>query len=127
MLNNQGQAATQVKLLAAVSAADTAAATSAWVDVTKAEGDLVFNVNTGIVTGQVVWTIEHATDDQGAGGAGITPNEGAFTTVTTSNDPLSQKRTVSASAVAGFVRVVGTVTTGPVLCAVDLFYHPKNV
>lgn len=126
MLDNQGQAATQTQLLAAVSAANTAAATSGWIDVRAYEGDLVFNVNTGIVTaGDIVWTIEDATNGSGAGAAGVTPNEGAFTTVTTANDPMSQKRTINAGAVRGWVRVVGTITTGPVLVAADLLAHPK--
>lgn len=128
MLGNEGQAATAAQLLASADAANTAGATSSWTDIRPAEGDLVFVVNTGTVTaGQVVWTIEHATDGSGTGGAAITPNEGAFTTVTTSNDPLTQKRTVSANACGGWVRVVGTVTTGPVQCSADVLYRPKSV
>jgi hypothetical protein len=128
MLHNEGQAATQTQLLAAVSAANTAAATSGWIDVRQYEGDLVFNVNTGIVSaGNIVWTIEDATDGSGTGAAAVTPNEGAFTTVTTANDPLSQKRTVGAGAVRGWVRVVGTITTGPAVVAADLLARPKNL
>jgi len=126
MLDNEGQASEAVALLDPASAANTAAATSAWVDARKYEGDLVFNVQTGAVTaGQIVWTIEHASDGSGTGAAAIVPNEGAFTTVTTSNDPLTQKRTVSANAIAGWVRVVGTITTGPALVAATLLSRPK--
>ena len=128
MLDNEGQAAEAVELLAPASAANTAAATSAWVDARKYEGDLVFAVQTGTVTaGQIVWTIEHASDGAGTGAAAITPNEGAFTTVTTANDPLTQKRTVSANAIAGWVRVVGTITTGPSLVGATLLSRPKYV
>lgn len=127
MLGNEAQAATQTQLLAAVSAANTAAATSAWIDARAYEGDLLFNVNTGIVTaGSITWTIEDATDGTGTGAAGVTPNEGAFTVVTTSNDPLSQKRTVNASAVRGWVRLVGTIVTGPAVVAADLLGRLKN-
>lgn len=128
MLGNEGQAAETTSLLAPVSAAATANATSSWIDVREYEGDLVFVVQTGVVTaGQIVWTIEHASDGSGTGGAGITPNEGAFTTVTTSNDPLTEKRTVPANAVAGWVRVVGTITTGPALVSASLSARPKYI
>jgi hypothetical protein len=126
MLANQGQAATHVTLLNAVSAANTAAATSAWIDARAYEGDLVFVLDTGVVTaGNIVWTVEDATDGAGAGAATIAFNEGAATTVTTGNDPLGQKRTISASAVRGWVRCVGTITTGPALVAVHMLAHPK--
>ena len=118
MLNNQAQAALIVSLLSSADAADTAAATSAWIDARPYEGDLMFVVDTGVVTaGQVVWTVEHADDDSGTNAESITPNEGTFDTVTTANDPLVQKRTVSANAVRGYVRIVGTITTGPVQCS----------
>lgn len=128
MLANQGQAAETTELLAPLSAAATANATSSWVDARKYEGDLVFVVQTGVVTaGQIVWTIEHASDGSGTGAAGITPTEGAFTTVTTANDPLTQKRTVPATSIAGWVRVVGTITTGPALVSASLSATPKYV
>lgn len=124
MLGNEAQAATAAVLLNPVSAANTAAATSAWTDVRDREGDLMFTVQTGALTGSLVWTIEHASDGSGTGGAGITPNEGAFAAVTASQ---VQKRTVPASSVAGWVRVVGTIVTGPVLVAASVAARPKNV
>lgn len=123
MLCNQGQAATAVKLLDPVSAANTAAATSAWVDVRAAEGDLVFTTQLGAVTGSITWTIEDATDGSGTGSAGVTPNEGAFAAGAANQ---IQKRTVNAGAVRGWVRVVGTIVTGPALVAANVKYHPKG-
>lgn len=122
MLHNQGQAAAITKLLDPVSAAATANATSAWVDVRAAEGDLVFTVQTGALTGSITWTIEHASDSGGTGGTGITPQEGAFAAGAANQ---VQKRCVSASAVQGFVRVVGTIVTGPVLVAANVKFHAK--
>lgn len=122
MLANQGQAVEAVKLLDPVSAAATANATSAWVDVRKYEGDLVFTVQTGALTGSITWTIEDATDGAGTGGAGVTPNEGAFAAGAANQ---IQKRTVNAGAVRGWVRVVGTIVTGPALVAANLKSHPK--
>jgi len=128
MLANQGQAAAIVELVAPVSAANTAAATSAWIAASKYEGDLVFLCHAGLLTaGTLDWTIEDATDGSGTGAAGVTPNEGAFTQVTTSNDPLTQKRTVNSNTIRGFVRVVGTIVTGPALVSADLLSHPKYV
>ena len=122
MLGNQGQAAEAVILLSPVSAANTAAATSAWVDARKYEGDLVFTVQTGALTGSLAWTTEDATDGSGTGAAGITPNEGAFAAGAANQ---IQKRTIIASAVRGWVRVIGTIVTGPVLVGANLKSHPK--
>lgn len=124
MMGNQGQAASAVKLLDPVSAANTAAATSAWTDVRAAEGDIVFTVQTGAVTGSITWTLEDATDGSGTGGAGITPNEGAFSAGAANQ---IQKRTLNGSAVRGWVRCVGTIVTGPSLVAANIKYHPKYV
>lgn len=124
MLGNEGQAATSTKLLDPVSAANTAAATSGWIDVRDAEGDLVFINQVGALTGSITWTIEHASDGSGTGAAGITPNEGAYAAGAANQ---IQKRTVSASAVAGWVRCVGTIVTGPALVSASVSYRKKTV
>jgi len=124
VLNNEGQAATTSLLLSPVSAANTAAATSAWVNVNDSQGDLMFVVQNGALTGTCVWTIEHASDGSGTGAANIVPNEGAFATVTANS---VQKRTVSANAVLGFVRVVGTIVTGPTLVSASVSRRPNIV
>lgn len=122
MLGNEGQASSAVKLLDPASAANTAAATSGWIDVRAYEGDLEFTMQVGALTGSITWTIEHASDGSGTGAAGITPNEGAFSAGAANQ---IQKRTVNASAVAGWVRCVGTIVTGPALVAVSLRSRPK--
>jgi hypothetical protein len=122
MLGNQGQAAEAVQMLAPLSAAATANATSAWIDVRKYEGDLVIVSNIGIITGTITPTIEDATDGSGTGAAGITPNEGAYAAGAANQ---IQKRTLNASAVRGWVRCVGTIVTGPALVAVNIKYHRK--
>ena len=122
MMGNQGQAAKVVKTLDPVSAANTAAATSGWIDVREAEGDIALTQQVGALTGTITWTIEDATDGAGTGAAGITPNEGAFAAGAANQ---TQKRTVNASAVRGFVRCIGTIVTGPALVAAALQYHPK--
>ena len=101
MMANQGQAADRVTMVAAISAAASVNATSAWIDVRKYEGDLVIVSSVGILTGSLTPTIEDATDGSGTGAAGVTPAEGAFTAVTTSNDPLAEKRTIPAGSRGG--------------------------
>ena len=123
MLGNEGQAATTKKLLDPVSAANTAAATSGWIDARDAEGDVMFVNQVGALTGSITWTIEHASDNGGTGAAAITPNEGAYLAGAANQ---IQKRTVPASAIQGFVRCVGTIVTGPAFVAASISYRPKN-
>lgn len=126
MLSKQGMAASIVALLAPVDAANTAAATGSWVDVSAYEGEITVTIHVGVVTaGSVALVIQGATDDQGTGAGTLTPNEGAWTTVTTSNDPLIQKRTFDAKGTGGFIRILGTVTTGPVQISASFLAHPK--
>lgn len=113
------QSLTSATLLNPVSAANTAAATSSWTDVRQAEGDIVITVQSGSVTGSITWTVEHASDGSGTGGAAITPNEGAFAAGATNQ---VQQRTLNGSAVNGWIRVVGTIVTGPVLVAANVKY-----
>jgi hypothetical protein len=128
MLHNQGQAAEIVKLLDPAAAGTTAAATSAWIDARKYEGDLVFTAQTGAFTGaptSFTWTIEDATDGAGTGAAGVTPNEGAFAAGAANQ---IQTRTVNASAIRGWIRIVGTIvggTTPTVESSANVMAHPK--
>lgn len=95
-------------------AANTAAATSDWIDVRSVIGDIRVISDVGVVTGgSITPGIEDADDDQGANGAAVTPRDGAFTAVTGANDPLREVRHVSSNAVRGFIRYVGTIVTGP--------------
>lgn len=122
MLGNEGQAADIVQLLAPGSKANTAAATSAWIDVRKYEGDLVLVLGIGAVTGSITATVEDATDGAGAGAASVTLNEGAFAGSATT----TQKRTLSANKVRGWIRLVGTIVTGPVDVGAALLARPKQ-
>ena len=124
MLNNEAQAATGRLLLSPVSAANTAAATSSWIDVRDSQGDIMFVNQVGALTGSITWTIEHATDNSGTGGAAITPNEGAYAAGAATQ---IQKRTISANACKGFVRCVGTIVTGPALVSASVFTRPHIV
>jgi hypothetical protein len=123
MLFNQGQSATPTILLNPASAANTAAATSAWVDVRGFVGDLVITHQVGAITGTLTATIEDATDGAGSGGAAIALNEGAFAVVSVANK--IERRTLNADATRGFIRYVGTIATGPALVAVGILSRPS--
>lgn len=124
MFNNEGQAGELVQLVNSQSAANTAAATSGWIDVRKYEGDLVFLINPGAITGSITPSIEDATDGSGTGAAAVTANEGAYTALVANN---ARKYTINASAVRGWVRFVGTIVTGPAVVGVQLISRPKYV
>lgn len=124
MLNNEAQNASITLLLSPVSAANTAAATSGWVDVRDAQGDILFINQVGALTGSITWTIEHATDGSGTGSAAITPNEGAYAAGAAAQ---VQKRTISAAACKGYVRCVGTIVTGPALVSASVLRRPHIV
>lgn len=103
------RALTSVSLLAAVDAANTAAATSAYVDVRGFEGQLAVILDTGILDdGTVTYTFNTATDSGGTGTAAVTPVSGTPTVVSTSNDPLSQIAVFDCTQLKGFLQVVGT-------------------
>jgi hypothetical protein len=120
MLNNEAQAAVTTLLLSPVSAANTAAATSAWVDARGAEGDIMFINQVGALTGSITWTIEHASDGSGTGAAAIVPVDGAYAAGAANQ---TQKRVVSGSAIQGWVRCVGTIVTGPALVSASISFR----
>jgi hypothetical protein len=115
------------RLGALAPASQAATVSSGWFDVRAQEGDVVFNSEVGAVTaGTCTPSVEHASDGSGTGAAAITPTEGAFTAVTTANDPLGEKRTVPAKATAGFVRLTWTIVTGPAVLGGVISALPKN-
>lgn len=124
MFPAEASAATLKVLLDPASAANTAAATSSWIACTPSTGSIMFIVQTGAITGGIVYTVETASDNSGTGGAAVTPIEGAFSAVTANT---IQKRTIDCKSSKGFVRIVGTITTGPVLVAASIAYRPKYV
>ncbi len=97
----------------AVDPADTAAATSAYIDVRGYEGQVFVSIHNGIIGagGSVAYTFLTATNSQAANEAAVTPLNGAMTTATESNEPLAQFAVFDASQLKGFLKVVGTVTT----------------
>lgn len=114
MLNSQASAATCTSLLAPVSAANTAAATSGagkWLDVRPYDGEILVSAIVGAVTGTIACKLQSATDANGTGAADIA---GAVFAATVANATvklaIDPKRVVG-----GFLGFVGTIVTGPSL------------
>lgn len=124
MLGTISQSMQPVAGLAPATALNSAGATTGWIDVRGAEGEVIVTAMIGLLTaGSLTWTIEHAINGSGAGAATITPIEGAFAAGATNQ---IQKRSVLAKSTAGFIRLVGTLVTGPALVASCIHYRPKN-
>lgn len=117
MLLNQASAATSTSLLDAVSAANTAAATSGsgkWLDVRIYDGEILVTQNLGAVTGTIAGKLQSATDANGTGAADITGYTfGTNTANSTSSQAVDPKKVVG-----GFLGYVGTIATGPSLVSV---------
>ncbi|HMU54849.1 MAG TPA: hypothetical protein PKA61_07575 [Nitrospira sp.] len=117
MLNSQASAATMTSLIDAVSAANTAAATSGsgkWLDVRPYDGEIMVVLQLGAVTGTIAGKLQSATDANGTGAADIS---GATFGTTGANS--TTKIVVDPKAVVGgFLGFVGTIVTGPSLVSV---------
>jgi hypothetical protein len=117
MLNSQASAATSTALLRAVSAANTAAATSGsglWLDVRVYDGEIMVTLDLGAVTGTIAGKLQSATDANGTGAADI-----AGATFGTTLQNTTTKIVVDPKKVAGgFLGFVGTIGTGPSLVSV---------
>lgn len=126
MLLGQASAATSTSLLDAVSAANTAAATSGsakWLDVRPYEGEIMVVLQLGAVTGTIAGKLQSATDANGTGAADIT---GATFGTTAANS--TTKIVVDPKAVTGgFLGFVGTIVTGPSLVSVTAHGKKKIV
>lgn len=118
-------ALTRLKLLAPVSAANTAAATSAWTAVPGYEGEVAVEIAVGIITGtlDLTFSTNDAASDSGA--TAIVPIDGALAQVTTSNDDAIYTAVFPAKALRGYLKVIGTVGTGPALIAYTLIGRKK--
>lgn len=127
-LASQASAITALKVLNSVSAANTAAATSAWTQVSGYEGVIGVLINIGIITGTIDFTFATATDGSGTGSASITPLGGALTQITTSNDDGTPYLALFDSrALKGYIQVVGTIVTGPALISYTIIGRKKTV
>lgn len=118
---------TVTSLIDAVSAGNTAAATSGngkWLDVRAYEGDIIVVQQIGAVTGSITGKLQSATDANGTGAADITG--ATYTAVSSANN--TQSIVVDLKKVAGgFIGYVGTIVTGPALTSITVVGQKKYV
>lgn len=114
--------ATTVSLLAAVSAANTAAATGTGVDLLDYEGPVVITQNHGVSTGTLAGKIQDSADNSAF--ADIVPAVN-FTGETTTVGV--QQVVIQSKQVRRYIRYLGTVGTGPQVVAVTMTGVKKSV
>jgi hypothetical protein len=77
----------------------------------------------GAVTGSVLGTFETASAANGAGNVALVPAGGALVAANASN--ATQKTWIDSSQCLGWIKYIGTVTTGPILISVTAHFHNK--
>ena len=108
---------TAVSMIDPASCANTAAATSGWIDVRAAKGPILIIQQSGAITGTLDGKLQHATSSGGAGAADITG--AVFTQV----DAANKVETLNFVATTGpYIKYIGTVGTGPVVLGVTCIY-----
>jgi hypothetical protein len=121
-LFNFAGGATAVHLLASASAANTAAATGAAVDLNEYDAPVVIvqshGTGTGTLDGKIQDSADGSTDWQDVSGA-------AFTQSTTAADV--KKLVINPKSVRRYIRYLGTIVTGPQNVAVVLAGVKKSV
>jgi hypothetical protein len=122
MLHNTASAATNQASLNPASYA-AGANNGSWVDITKVKGEAMVPYTIGALTGSVIIKVQDATDIAGTGSADLTGVVTAALSVANSAGSLR----VPANNHRGFVRVVATVTTGPIFIGASVAGHPGNV
>lgn len=123
---NNAKGLTTSQLIAAVSAANTAAATSLGVDISEYEGVITVTQNVGVVTAGSI-TGKLVTSDASDLSGSVDVTGGGFTAVTTANDPAAQSVTVSCSALKTYIGYVGTIATGPAVVGVTMVGQKATV
>jgi hypothetical protein len=118
-------ALTRTKILACVSAANTAAATSGWIDARGYEGAVAVEISVGIITGTLDLTFNTNTASSDTGATAVVPVGGALAQVTTSNDDAIYTAVFEATQLRGYIKVIGTVGTGPSLISYTLIGRKK--
>lgn len=124
-LANQMGALTRTMITASVSAANTAAATSGWIDARGYDGDIAVEISVGVITGtlDITFNTNDAASDTNA--TAVVPVDGALAQITTSNDVAVYTAIFPAKQLRGYLKVIGTVGTGPALISYTLIGRKK--
>lgn len=100
------------------------ATNGAWVDARNVKGELCVPITVGAVTGSVIVKLQDATDGSGTGAADLSP---AVATASINTQNSTAKLVVPANTIRSHVRVVATVTTGPVFLAAPVLAIPERI
>lgn len=119
MMHSQASAAASAVGLAPASYA-AGANNGGWIDARTYEGEILVACSNGSTTGSVIFKVQDATDSGGTGAADIA---GAATASISSANQVT-KLVLDAKNLRGWIRVVATVTTGPVLAGASVHAHP---
>lgn len=121
MLGNEAQACS---VASAINSASLSAGANNgnWIDTRNLQGDLLFLINLGAVTGSCVVKVQDATDGSGTGSGDVT----GYTTAALSTANTATKLIMPATKSRGWVRLVSTVTTGPILTSAALLARPNT-
>lgn len=122
MLPSEAYAATPTEALRATSFS-AGAQNGPWLPVSALEGMLVFNYNVGAVTGSVIFKLQDATDGSGTGAADLDP---AVASASINTAGTTGALRVEKKKIRSHVRLVATVTTGPILISAILTTRNKT-
>jgi hypothetical protein len=109
------EAVTVTAVINPVSAANTAAATSAGIDTRGYEGDILLVLQVGVITGTLDFTFATADNSGMTSPVTIVPVGGAISQISTSNDVATYVAVFPSTASLGWIQVIGTIVTGPAL------------
>jgi hypothetical protein len=121
MLGNEAQACSTITALSPASLS-AGANNGVYLAVSDYEGDLLFNINIGAVTGSVIVKVTDATDGSGTGVGDVS---GAVTSALSTADTAT-KIVVPSAKCRSHIRVIATVTTGPIVMGVTMSARPKT-
>lgn len=93
-----------------------------WIDTRNMQGDLLFIIALGAVTGSCIVKVQDATDGSGTSSADVT----GYTTAALSTANTATKLVMPSTKSRGWVRLVSTVTTGPILTGAALVARPAT-
>lgn len=122
MLPNEAWAGSGVEALRSTSFA-AGANNGPWLATSGYEGALLFLVQIGAVTGNAVFKLQDATDGSGTGAADLSPAV-ASSALSTAGDVA--RLVVAKGKIRSHVRLVATVTTGPILASGFMLARSKQ-
>ncbi len=125
MIPSEAKSANVQAMLNAKNCANTADATSGWIDTRGMQGSLLVIQNVGAVTGNIAGALKTSSESNGANNEAITFDDGNnFALVSAANN--TQAKTIDARKSKGWIGYVGTIGTGPAVVSVAVIGRPRE-